>query len=124
MLKIISVFSSFAILTIVAQPALAMTASFRWCAGTPEFKLSEVPKATVKLRFLMRDLDAPHYPHGGGEFVYAAGQATIPCRALKGDYEGPSPPPGTVHTYQWTIEALDGAGSTLTKTTVTKKFPE
>lgn len=123
MLKIISVFISFAILTIAAPPGLAMTASLRWCSGSPEFKLSEVPKATVKLRFLMRDLNAPSYPHGGGEFAYA-GQATIPCRGLKGDYEGPSPPPGTVHTYEWTIEALDGAGSTLTKTTVTKKFPQ
>lgn len=71
----------------------------------------------------MTDLNAPAYPHGGGQFIYA-GETTIPCRAIKGDYDGPSPPPGTVHTYRWTIEALDANGKVLGETRVDKSFPQ
>ena len=105
-----------------SYPALALTASFRWCSGSPEFKISNVPKGTVKLSFNMIDQQVPSYHHGGGEIVYS-GQATIPCGAMNGTFESPSPPPPEVHTYQWTIKAVDKSGAVLATTTASKKFP-
>ena len=104
------------------SPAMAMTASFKWCSGSPAFKIGKVPKGTAKLSFKMIDLQVPNYPHGGGEVAYA-GQAAIPCGALKGSFEGPSPPPPQVHTYQWTIKALDKSGAVLATATTSQKFP-
>jgi phosphatidylethanolamine-binding protein (PEBP) family uncharacterized protein len=100
---------------------------FRW-QGTascfdpksPPFSLSGVPDGTKVLRFSMKDLDAPNYPHGGGSIAYN-GQSQIGRGAFS--YQGPCPPQGQ-HSYQWTVEAQDGNGRTLAIATVTKKFPE
>ncbi len=89
------------------------TVNFTW-QGTascfdpksPPFSLSGVPGGTKVLRFSMKDLDAPNYPHGGGSVD-----------------QGPCPPQGQ-HSYRWTVEAQDGTGKTLAVATVTRKFPE
>lgn len=107
----------------ISQQALAMSASFRWCAGSPEFQLRDVPRGTAKLNLHMTDLMVPSFRHGGGSVTYS-GQATIPCGALGGGYVGPSPPKGEVHSYRWTIEALDASGKALGRTTAERKFPE
>jgi hypothetical protein len=44
-----------------------------------------------------------------------------PSSAALFAYKGPCPP--QQHSYQWTVEAQDGAGKTLVTATVTKKFP-
>jgi phosphatidylethanolamine-binding protein (PEBP) family uncharacterized protein len=87
---------------------------------SPPFALSSVPGGTKVLRFTMKDLDAPTYPHGGGSVAYT-GQNRIGRGAFS--YRGPCPPQGQ-HAYQWTVEARDGRGTTLAIATVTKKFPE
>lgn len=103
-------------------PAYAMTASVRWCSGSPEFKISGAPKATASLNLQMQDLDFPSYDHAGGVVPFAP---LIKCGALSSSpYRGPSPPPGSVHTYRWTIEAQDASGKVLEKIVVDKKFPE
>jgi phosphatidylethanolamine-binding protein (PEBP) family uncharacterized protein len=107
-----------------AQPKFAV--DFTW-EGTapcfdpqsPSFSVSGVPAGTTILRFVMKDLNAPNYPHGGGSVPYH-GQSRIERGAFR--YKGPCPPEGQ-HNYQWTIEALDGTGRTLATATATKKFP-
>src|SRR6266851_4044278 len=71
------------------------------------------------LCFVMKDLDAPNFPHGGGSAPYR-GQSRIERGAFT--YQGPCPPSGQ-HTYQWTVEAQDASGKTLATATATKKFP-
>jgi hypothetical protein len=46
-----------------ASGALALSASFSWCSGSPRFQLSDVPQGTVKLDFHMIDLNKPSFHH-------------------------------------------------------------
>ena len=115
----------------LSSGAVAQTkfgASMRWCGSSPEFKLSGVPKGTASLELRMVDLDVPGYPHGGGDVAYQTGQNVIECsdvsRASMGRYQGPAPPAGQVHTYQWTIKALDAKGVVLGQAVTQRKFPE
>ncbi|MGE5202843.1 MAG: YbhB/YbcL family Raf kinase inhibitor-like protein [Acidobacteriota bacterium] len=118
------------ILLLGGSPLLAQTRNFSvdfsW-SGTgacfdpksPPFSLSDVPAGTKRLVFSMKDLDAPGFPHGGGNVPYT-GESQIARGAFA--YKGPCPPQGQ-HTYQWTVEARDGAGKTLATATVARKFP-
>ena len=87
---------------------------------SPPFSLSGVPARTKRLRFTMKDLDAPGFPHGGGTVAFTA-QTEVGRGAFS--YQGPCPPSGQ-HTYQWTVEALDAADKTLATATVARKFPQ
>ncbi len=107
---------------LAASSASAMTASFRWCSGSPEFQVGNVPKGTAKLDLRMLDVSIG-YPHGGGTVAYS-GQKTIACGAMNATFTGPSPPAGTVHTYEWTIRALDASGNVLDQTKVSRPFPQ
>ena len=108
-----------------AQPQ-RFAVDFTW-AGTqscfepqsPPFILSSVPPGTTQLRFLMQDLDAPDYPHGGGTIAYS-GQSSVPRGAFS--YRGPCPPRGR-HRYRWTVEAFDAAGRTLATAVAVRPFP-
>jgi phosphatidylethanolamine-binding protein (PEBP) family uncharacterized protein len=107
-----------------APQAFAFSANFAWCpSGSPNFQLGDVPAGTVKLQFAMTDLDKPGFHHGGGMVGYR-GQPDVPCGAFSTGFIGPSPPPGEVHTYEFTIKALGSDGATLATTTVRRKFPE
>ena len=107
------------------SPNFAVDVSWQGTAScfdskSPPFSLGGVPPGTKLLRFSMKDLDAPSFPHGGGSIAYG-GQGQVARGAFS--YKGPCPPEGQ-HSYQWTVEAQDGAGRTLAVATVTKKFPE
>lgn len=109
----------------VADGAMAMGLSFDWgptkdCfdQNSPPMRVSDVPAGTEKLRFRMIDLNAPDYPHGGGTVSYN-GNGKLPYGAFR--YTGPCPP--SPHVYQFTVEALDGAGKILGKATAKKRFP-
>jgi hypothetical protein len=106
-----------------ASGALAFSASFSWCEGSPDFQLSDVPAGTVNVEFAMTDLNKPGFHHGGGSIGYR-GQPDVPCGAFSTGFIGPAPPPGEVHTYQFVIKALGPNGAVLATTTVRKKFPE
>jgi hypothetical protein len=106
-----------------ASGALAFSASFSWCEGSPDFQLSDVPAGTVNVEFAMTDLNKPGFHHGGGSIGYR-GQPDVPCGAFSTGFIGPAPPPGEVHTYQFIIKALGPNGVVLATTTVRKKFPE
>ena len=129
MLKRISAISAMLMLTcggpLQAQPP-SFAVDFSW-EGTascfdpksPPFSLTGVPVGSKTLKFVMTDLDAPSYPHGGGTVAYS-GQNQIGRGAFS--YQGPCPPQGQ-HSYQWIVEARDGSGKTLASATVTKRFP-
>jgi phosphatidylethanolamine-binding protein (PEBP) family uncharacterized protein len=110
-----------------STPALAFTVSFDWCGGAPDgspnFQLRDVPRGTVNLRFAMTDLDKPAFHHGGGTVGYR-GQPEVPCDAFASGFVGPTPPPGEVHTYEFSIQALAPDGAVLGATTARKRFPE
>ena len=82
-----------------------------------------MPQDTAKLRFAMTDLNVPSFHHGGGTVAYR-GQPAVPCGAFSSGFTGPSPPPGQVHTYQFSIKALGPNGAVLATTTARRKFPE
>lgn len=82
-----------------------------------------MPQDTAKLRFAMTDLNVPSFHHGGGTVAYS-GQTAVPCGAFSSGFTGPSPPPGQVHTYQFSIKALGPNGAVLATTTTGAKFPE
>jgi hypothetical protein len=103
--------------------AFAFSASFTWCAGSPRFALTDVPQGTAKLDFHMTDLNKPSFHHGGGTVDFR-GQAEVPCGAFAKSFVGPSPPPGEVHTYAFTIKALGANGAPLATSTARRKFPE
>ncbi len=116
-------FSVAAAMALASSGAQAFAVSFRWCGASPEFNLRDVPKATATLDFRMQDLMVPSYPHGGGSVPYR-GEASIPCGAFSGSYRGPSPPSPQIHTYRWTVKALDASGKPLATATSERKFPE
>lgn len=102
--------------------ANAFGAAFKWCGNhSPAFQLTGLPAGTAKIALKMFDLEVPAYKHGGG--TVAAG-ASIPCGAIKSGWDGPSPPPGAVHDYRWTLKALDASGKELGTATAERKFPE
>ncbi len=110
-------------LFLTTSGALAFSVSFAWCSGSPSFALTDVPHDTAKLRFAMTDLNVPSFRHGGGTVAYS-GQTAVPCGAFSSGFIGPSPPPGQVHTYQFSIKALGSNGAVLATTTTRRKFPE
>jgi len=102
-----------------------MKASFEWgptgkCfdSKSPPFKVSGVPAGTTKLSFLMKDLDATDFYHGGAKVDYT-GQGDIPYGAFR--YKGPCPP--TKHRYTFTVKALDAKGKELASASAVKSFP-
>ena len=110
-------------LFLTTSGAFAFSASFAWCSGSPSFALTDVPPGTAKLQFAMIDLNVPSFRHGGGTVAYS-GQTAVPCGAFSSGFTGPSPPPGQVHTYQFSIKALGSNGAVLATTTTRRKFPE
>ncbi|GGF65927.1 hypothetical protein GCM10007301_27030 [Azorhizobium oxalatiphilum] len=115
-----------AVLMSEGQAAGAFSASFSWngipaCSGTsPAFTIRGAPNGTARLRFAMRDYDAPNYNHGGATVAYD-GKGKVAQGAI--GYTGPCPPPGSVHRYIWSIEALDASGQVLARTETEGRFP-
>ncbi len=46
-------------LFLTTSGALAFSASFAWCSGSPSFALTDVPQGTARLQFAMTDLNVP-----------------------------------------------------------------
>ena len=105
--------------------AASFSARFSWkgvpaCASvSPAFAISGAPPGTAALAFAMHDRDAPDFQHGGSTVPYT-GQSVVSRGAIT--YVGPCPPSGATHRYVWTIEALDGQGTTLGTTQATGNF--
>lgn len=111
-------------LAVSAPDAYAFSASFSWCSGgSPRFELADVPAGTAKLQFRMTDRNVPSFHHGGGTVAFS-GQGSVPCGAFSSGFVGPSPPPGQVHIYEFTIKALSATGAVLATATAQRKYPE
>ena len=101
---------------------------FSWAATTPcsrtppAFTITNIPKGTTYLVFKLTDHDAPNFVHGGGQIPYS-GSGNVPAGAFGGSYTGPCPPQGVVHTYQWTVEAMDASNKVLAEGSATGRFP-
>jgi phosphatidylethanolamine-binding protein (PEBP) family uncharacterized protein len=112
--------------------AIAMDLSFEWAdtpacntgwpdvIDSPVFEIKDVPEGTQKLKFSLKDLDAPGFSHGGGTISYDA-ETLIDAGAFT--YKGPCPPNGK-HEYQWTMTALDFYGDKLGTAKAVRFFPE
>lgn len=105
--------------------AQAMSLSFSWgptkaCfdRNSPPIRLRGVPKGTKKIRFYMKDLDAPHFRHGGGVVKYT-GRNVFPYGSFR--YKGPCPP--SRHRYRITAQALDARGKVLATASAVRNFP-
>ena len=112
-------------LTGVAQAD--MRVSFEWgptrkCfdSNSPPFQISGVPEGTKHLEFRMRDNDAPKFNHGGGDVAFQ-GQQSLPYGAFR--YKGPCPPYG-MHTYVFTVKAVDAKGKVLATAKAERAFPQ
>ncbi|WP_377846985.1 phospholipid-binding protein [Bosea sp. UC22_33] len=102
-----------------------MSVAFNWCSGaSPSFKIGQIPTGTKSLRLKLVDRDVPTWNHGGGDVQVGGPTANVPCGAISGAYNGPNPPAGQVHTYEWTLTALDGSGAALAIGTASKKYPQ
>ena len=119
----IAVLSIFLIASAHSASAAEFTASFKWClASSPVFTLSGVPKGTKTISLYMNDHNAS-FQHGGGDVSYT-GKNTIPCGAIASGWIGPSPPGSEVHTYEFSIKAIDAGGNTLASTNAVRNYPE
>ena len=118
---------SAAIIACAAVPtrAWAMSLSFSWgptkaCfdRNSPPIRLKGVPRGTKRIRFFMKDLDAPHFRHGGGVVDYKGGNV-FPYGSFR--YKGPCPP--SRHRYRITAQALDANGKVLATASAVRAFP-
>jgi phosphatidylethanolamine-binding protein (PEBP) family uncharacterized protein len=115
------------VLPVASYATEALVVQFSWaetkaCSATPPtFRIANIPKGTKYLSFRLVDHNAS-FNHGGGEVAYA-GSGNFPAGAFGGDYRGPCPPAGQVHTYEWTVEALDANKSVLAEGKTTGAFP-
>ena len=106
-----------------------MGVSFDWISPeapldkNPEIHLTNVPEASHRFLVELVDLDLKQYNHGGGYYPYN-GSLVIPAGGLDGYYQGPSPPPGVVHQYQFTVKALDADGAVIGEGRHTRQYPE
>ncbi|TPW29855.1 phospholipid-binding protein [Pararhizobium mangrovi] len=94
-----------------------MSLSFEWgptkaCFDpkSPPIHLSDVPEKAARIDFVLHDLDAPDFHHGGGSLRYH-GRAEVPYGAFR--YKGPCPPEGTRHTYELVATAHGAGGEVL-----------
>jgi len=103
----------------------SMSLRFSWvgipaCASTSlPFQLGGVPTGTKYLSFMMTDLNAPSFHHGGSTIPFSGNYVSQGTIA----YTGPCPPGGQRHNYRWSVQALDAAGKTLAKASAEATFP-
>ena len=107
-----------------------LTVSFEWDgnAGTlsspnPEIHVANIPDGTAFLEVKMSDAHRPGFNHGGGIVPYT-GSPVIPVGALR-SYKGPQPPAPEVHSYTFTVRALNQDKTILLgEGRATRKYPE
>ena len=112
-----------------AENFQTLTGSFEWrgnagslSSPNPEIHVDNVPTGTAFLQVRMKDLDYPHN-HGGGTVAHD-GSGIVPVGALE-PYDGPQPPAGQVHTYVFTVTALNADKSmSLGEGSASRKYPE
>lgn len=118
------------VLFVFALPAWAddFAIAFGWdgierCSSTPpEIAVLNVPDGTASFEVKMVDLDFTAYNHGGGTAPNTGDGSIVEGDYETSNYRGPCPP-GTTHTYEFTVQALDAGGATLGTATAKADFP-
>jgi len=118
------------VLLIAGGPALAddFSIEFDWegikrCTSTPpEITVANAPEGTAQFLVNMVDLDFTAYNHGGGVAPNTGDGSIIEADYLATNYRGPCPP-GSTHTYEFTVQALDAGGENLATATAKADFP-
>jgi phosphatidylethanolamine-binding protein (PEBP) family uncharacterized protein len=64
----------------------------------------------------------PAWNHGGGKVAHD-GSGVIPAGALKLGYNGPCPPPGQRHKFEFSVMAVDAAGTIIGFGKARQSFP-
>ena len=125
-MRMIAVLLALPVLAAAAVPAGAMTLSFDWGSTkkcfdpkSPPLRVKEVPQGTATIDFVMHDLDAPNFRHGGGSVPYH-GQPDFAYGAFR--YKGPCPP--SPHTYEFTATARDARSRVLATAKARRVFPQ
>jgi phosphatidylethanolamine-binding protein (PEBP) family uncharacterized protein len=105
-----------------------MTVEFSWAGikacthESPEIRVAQIPDGTVELQVQLTDLDLPAYNNGGGRVAHD-GSGIIPAGALTIGYNGPCPPPGSRHKYEFSVMAKDAAGLIIGFGKARQSFP-
>ena len=128
--RLVSFLSFVSALSIAAFPAQAddFVIDFGWegierCSSTPpEITVSNVPDGTAQFQVKMVDLDFTGYNHGGGVAPNTGDGTIAEADYETSNYRGPCPP-GTTHTYEFTVQALDAGGANLATATAKADFP-
>ena len=111
----------------VSPDAVELAVDFEWqptdrCSNqSPEIRVANIPPTTQTLLVKLKDRDVPAWNHGGGTVTFA-GSNVIPAGALQSGYNGPCPPSGT-HRYEFTVEAIDAAGTIVGMGKKMRPFP-
>ena len=112
-----------------AENVQSMTVQFVWdgnggslSSPNPQLNIGNIPTGTVTFKVKMDDLDRKRFNHGGGS-VANDGTGVIPVGALK-NYKGPQPPRPEVHTYVFTVSALDADDRIIGVGTASRQYPE
>jgi phosphatidylethanolamine-binding protein (PEBP) family uncharacterized protein len=112
----------------IPKDAAKMDVDFSWegisaCSHeSPEIRVSNIPEGTEELRVRLKDIDMPAWNQGGGK-VKHDGSGLIPAGALKLGYNGPCPPPGKRHTYEFSVMAMDADGAIIGFGKARQSFP-
>ncbi len=115
-------------LSATAASAADLAVTFKFDAGdrcshnSPEIRVGNAPAGTVSFKVRLRDRNKGSWNHGGGT-VPADPSGIIPKGALKDGYNGPCPPGGESHTYEFIVRALDAGGETLAEGKAKQNFP-
>lgn len=112
----------------IPKDAAEMVVTFSWegiaaCAhDSPEIRVADIPEGSAELQVKLTDLSLPDWNHGGGS-VTPDGSGIIPAGALDAGYNGPCPPPGTRHKYEFSVMAMDDQGVIIGFGRSRQKFP-
>lgn len=100
---------------VIPKDAAEMQVEFSWggikaCTHeSPEIRVTRIPDGTVELQVRLVDINLPAYNHGGGS-VKPDGSGIIPVGALNVGYNGPCPPVGERHKYEFSVMAKNAEG--------------
>ena len=103
---------------VIPKNAADLTVDFSWkgvraCTHeSPEIRVARVPDGTVELEARLKDITLPAYNNGGGSVEYD-GSGIIPAGALNVGYNGPCPPPGSRHKYEFSVIARNAQGEII-----------
>lgn len=102
----------------IPKDAAEIVVAFSWkgieaCTHeSPEIRVANVPDGTETLWVKLANITLPEWNQGGGKVDYD-GSERIPPGALDIGYNGPCPPPGQAHKYEFSVMAMDAEDAVI-----------